>query len=143
VVLRNNVYVAPGGLHMAVRYSDGAPLIVLSDQSAVWGMRPAADVLFKSVAAAFPGASVGLVLTGMGRDGAEGLLSIRSSGGYGVVQDRSSAAVYGMPLAALNLAGADSVASLAEIPSALIRGLSALREPADVASQRTGRSTLQ
>ncbi|HSA57362.1 MAG TPA: chemotaxis-specific protein-glutamate methyltransferase CheB [Gemmatimonadaceae bacterium] len=122
-VLANHVYVAPGGRHMLLAAGPSGMAIALSDQDPVWGMRPSADPLFQSVAAGFGGRAVGVVLTGMGRDGAEGLRLVRAAGGWGVVQDRESATVFGMPLIALRHAGADCVAPLREIAAAITRGL--------------------
>jgi two-component system chemotaxis response regulator CheB len=82
-------------------------------------VRPAADPLFASVAESFGAAAIGVVLTGMGRDGAEGLRRIRAAGGTALVQDQESSIVYGMPQAALELAGADRVVGIHDLARVL------------------------
>ena len=109
------VYLAPGGLHMSVVPSALGPTIALDNGPTVWGVRPAADKLFVSVAREFGDASVGIVLTGMGRDGALGLSAICDAGGGAIVQDEATSAVYGMPKEALETCGADRVLSPAEM----------------------------
>jgi two-component system chemotaxis response regulator CheB len=127
-VLANHVYIAPGGRHMTVS-SDGAQARIALDESpAVWGVRPAADPLFRSVAAHFGPACVGVVLTGMGRDGGAGLAAIRAAGGGAVVQDRETATINGMPQAALDHAGADRVAPLGAVAAAVAELVEARRE---------------
>jgi two-component system chemotaxis response regulator CheB len=126
-LMSGRVYVAPGGFHMRVRQGHPGPTISLDESPPVWGVRPAADVLFESVAEVFGSSSVAVVLTGMGRDGAQGTKVIRQAGGRAVVQDRDTATIFGMPQAALQLAGADRVSSLREMPLAIVEMLEATR----------------
>jgi two-component system chemotaxis response regulator CheB len=118
----NRVYLAPGGSHMTLSGEPGNVSIRLDTSPTMWGVRPAADPLFFSVADMFGRSAIGVVLTGMGRDGAEGLRRIRGAGGTAIVQDRESSIIYGMPQAALAAAGADRIASVNEI-APLIRDL--------------------
>jgi two-component system chemotaxis response regulator CheB len=111
-VRSSSVYIAPGGLHMTVVGGPDGARVALDDSPPVWGVKPAADPLFQSVADVFGPSAVGVVLTGMGRDGSEGLRAIRAAGGGAVVQDRETATIFGMPHAALERAGADRIAPL-------------------------------
>ncbi len=125
VVQAGHVYVAPGGLHM--RVAGGAePAIALDTAPPLWGVRPSADPLFESVARVCGAHAVGVVLTGMGRDAADGLRAIRAAGGRAVVQDRATSTIYGMPQAALQLAGADRVAPLDAVAPAIVEYLTAM-----------------
>jgi two-component system chemotaxis response regulator CheB len=129
IVEGGHVYVAPGGHHMRV-VGDAQPTIVLDDSPPLWGVRPAADPLFQSVAALFGAFSVGVVLTGMGRDGADGAKTLRAAGGRVITQDRDTSTIYGMPQAALQLAGADRVAPLDAVSAAIVEMLAAVGTPA-------------
>lgn len=126
-VLENHVYLAPGGFHMTVTSDSGTATIHLDTSPTIWGVRPAADPLFVSVAETFGGDAIGVVLTGMGRDGAEGLRRIREAGGSAVIQDRESSIIYGMPQAAMAAAGADRVAAARDI-ARVIRDLCRARK---------------
>ena len=119
-ILTDRVYLAPGGRHMSVTGSLGAATIALDDSAPIWGVRPSADPLFRSVADRFRGDAVAVVLTGMGRDGADGTRAIRAAGGRAVLQDRATSTIFGMPNAALQIAGADRVAGLGEVAPAIV-----------------------
>jgi two-component system chemotaxis response regulator CheB len=119
-VLENRVYIAPGGYHLILTGGPGAGKLRLDTSPAIWGVRPAADPLFASIADTFGAAAIGIVLTGMGRDGAEGLRQIRRAGGRGVVQDRESSIIYGMPQAALALAGADHISAASQMAQLIL-----------------------
>ncbi|HXC65134.1 MAG TPA: CheB methylesterase domain-containing protein, partial [bacterium] len=93
------------------------------DGPAVHHVRPSADVLFHSVAEAAGPRSVGMLLTGMGSDGAEGLLRMRRAGARTLVQDEASSVVWGMPGSAVRLGAAEEALPLADLPQALLRRL--------------------
>ncbi len=108
--------VAPGGSHLLV---DRSGAVALSDAPPVHGVRPAADVTLKSVAQAYGPRTVGVVLTGMGRDGAVGLAAVKAAGGRTVAQDKASSTVYGMPKAAVEMGVVDDVLGLDRIGTAV------------------------
>ena len=103
------VLVAPGDHHMRLG-NDGR--IQLDREEPMHACRPAADALFESVARVAAAKAIGVLLTGMGRDGAQGLLEMRRAGAYTVAQDEASSVVYGMPQAAVALGGVDQILPL-------------------------------
>lgn len=116
----------PGGILLA---DDGAHLVALgrdrfgpSDLAPRQGHRPAADVLFESLASHYGPRACGIVLSGIGRDGASGLFAMRSKGAVTIAECESTAAVYGMPRAAREIGGALHVLPVEAIP-ALLRSL--------------------
>lgn len=129
-IIHGHAYIAPGGLHMTVAESAAGPVVKLDSSPPMWGVRPAADMLFRTAARVFGASTLAVVLTGMGRDGAEGARVIRAGGGRALLQDRESAAIFGMPQAALQIAGADRVASLTEIGGLIPEMVDAVQRPA-------------
>ncbi len=110
------VYIAPSDAHFVVR---PGRLIELDHSPPVGGFRPSCDVLLKSAAQAYASQAIGVVLTGMGRDGAQGLSEIRKAGGHTVAQDQASSAVFGMPQEAIALKAAEKVLPLTQIAAQL------------------------
>jgi two-component system chemotaxis response regulator CheB len=127
LVVHGRVYVAPGGFHMTVRMTGTGPRIALDTSAPVWGVRPAADHLFRSLADVFGASTLAVVLTGMGRDGAAGTRAIRAAGGHAVAQDRETATIFSMPQAAIDVGGADHVLPLTEIGPGIVDLVDAVR----------------
>ncbi len=131
------LWVAPGGFHMKVqRYGDDVRLVTNEDPPEN-SCRPAVDVLFRSVAEAYGGKALALVLTGMGQDGLRGCGDIREAGGRVIAQDEASSVVWGMPGAVVRAGLADEILPLEQIPAAIVRRVNpavafAPRGPANV-----------
>ena len=101
------VLIAPGGMHMALMRAGGGYAVRVYEDEPVNRHRPSVDVLFDSTALIARDNALGIILTGMGSDGARGLLAVRQAGGYTLVQDRASSVVFGMPAEALRLGAAE------------------------------------
>lgn len=119
-VFPGRVLIAPGNYHMEVRRSGAKYTVTLHQDVALHSVRPAADYLLKSVAKYVGANAVGVVLTGMGKDGAEGLLEMKKAGSFNFAQDEKSCVVYGMPQAAVNIGAIDKVLSLDKIGNEVI-----------------------
>jgi len=117
---QGRVFIAPGGFQTRVVRSGGQYLVKVQHGEKVNGHAPSVDVLFHSVARAAGTNAIGLILTGMGRDGAEGLLDMRNSGARTLSQDEASSLVYGMPMEAWNLGAAERQVSLAQAPAEIL-----------------------
>ncbi len=115
VVTPGNIYVAPGGKHMILVKDAGAVKIRLTDGEPVNFCKPAVDPLFDSVAKIYGSATLGLILTGMGHDGANGVKTIAAGGGSIITQDEATSVVWGMPGAAANTGMCSDVLPLPEI----------------------------
>lgn len=140
-LMENRVYIAPGGRHLRLSSgTDGAPRLDVREEAPVHGVRPSADVLFRSVAEIFGASAVGVVLTGMGRDGTEGLRVMRHAGAFAIVQDEATSTVYGMPKTALSVAGADAIASLPAMARSIVTALEGRASRADVTLSALPRS---
>ncbi|NLA86139.1 MAG: chemotaxis response regulator protein-glutamate methylesterase, partial [Clostridiales bacterium] len=119
------VLIAPGDKHMLVKKLGGKLRVELSDGEKVNGHCPSVDVLFNSVAAACGKDSVGIILTGMGSDGAKGLLAMRQKGAGTIGQDASTSVVYGMPKVAFDIGAVEKQVPLDGIAQAVINMISA------------------
>jgi two-component system chemotaxis response regulator CheB len=125
-VFPNQVWLAPGNFHMRLRRFNREVHIALDQRQPLWGTRPAADALFPTAAAVYGQRCIGVVLTGMGRDGADGLGAIRAASGHTIVQDEATSVVFGMPGRAIEQGVAERVVPLDEIPDAIVEYLSAI-----------------
>jgi len=120
-VLPGTALIAPGNFHMLLKRVGGTYHAEIKNGPLVFHQRPSVDVLFHSVAR-FAGANaIGVIMTGMGRDGAGGLLEMRKAGAHTIAQDESSCVVFGMPKEAIRAGAAEEVVSLTEIPNAIFK----------------------
>ncbi|WP_027625851.1 protein-glutamate methylesterase/protein-glutamine glutaminase [Clostridium lundense] len=118
IVEKNTVYVAPGGFHMEVGMDKK---IHLNTDPTIWGVRPAVDKLFISASKVYKDKLVSVVLTGMGKDGADGTVKVKENGGITISEDKSTCTIYGMPKATFETGMVDMVLPLDNISDELIR----------------------
>nr|WP_282432913.1 chemotaxis response regulator protein-glutamate methylesterase [Pelotomaculum propionicicum] len=119
-VLPGRVLVAPGGYHMTVRRSGGMYLVDCQKGENVNGHCPSVEVLFESVAKYVGANAIGVMLTGMGSDGADGMLSMRRAGARTLAQDEATSVVYGMPKVAYERGGVECLVPLDAIPNTIL-----------------------
>jgi len=120
VVKPGHAYVAPGDMHLRVAKRNGELVLKVGGTDKVSGHCPSVDVLFSSVAEVMGSKAVGVILTGMGADGAKGMLKMKQSGAFTIGQDQQSCVVYGMPMEAMKIGAVTRQASLDMIPSVLL-----------------------
>lgn len=125
-ILPGHAYLAPGGHHLIVSRYGADYVVKLSDMEPVHRHRPAVDVMMDSVAQAGGKNVIGILLTGMGKDGAQGMLEIRNQGGYTFAQDEESCVVYGMPKEAVAVGGVDQTVELLKMGDAIQAKLKAM-----------------
>jgi two-component system, chemotaxis family, protein-glutamate methylesterase/glutaminase len=115
------VYIAPAGVHITVERAGSHAMVCLSHEPENQLHTPSIDVMMKSVASAFQAQAMGIVMTGMGADGAQGMNAIHQAGGFTVGQDEASCAVYGMPRVCAEMGILDRVVPLAQIPHEILQ----------------------
>jgi len=119
-VLRGQALIAPGNKHMLLKRSGARYYVEVKEGPLVNRHRPSVDVLFRSTARYAGKNAIGVIMTGMGDDGAKGLLEMKEAGAKTVAQDEKSCVVFGMPKEAIKLGAADKIVSLEQIPSVIL-----------------------
>jgi len=122
-ILPGHAYLAPGGHHLIVARSGADYIVKLSDAEPLHRHRPAVDVMMESVARVGGKNVIGVLLTGMGKDGAKGMLDIKNQGGFTFAQDEASCVVYGMPKEAVSIGGVDQTVELSKMGEAILTKL--------------------
>ncbi|NLJ79163.1 MAG: chemotaxis protein CheB [Tissierellia bacterium] len=120
VLQRGYCYIAPGGYHMRVEHADNGYVIRLNKEKPIKGLRPAVDILMESVARLDNLNKVGIIMTGMGSDGAKGIIEIKKSNGYTMAQDEESSTIFGMPKLAIETGYVDKIVALGDIPNEIM-----------------------
>ncbi len=120
-ILPGHAYVAPGHSHLVLKRSGANYVAALSQAAPVNRHRPSVDVLFRSMAEFGGQNAIGVILTGMGKDGAAGMLAMRRAGAYTFAQDERSCVVFGMPREAIAAGGVEEVVGLKEMPERVLR----------------------
>jgi len=122
-VLNGQALIAPGNFHMLLKRSGSRYFVEVKEGPMIHHQRPAVDVLFNSVAKYAGANAVGVILTGMGADGAQGMREMKQAGAKTIAQDENSCVVFGMPKEAIRLGGVDRVVPLDRIPQEIIHSL--------------------
>ena len=125
-ILPGNAYIAPGDKHMTLVRSGADYRIKLDDGPLVCGHKPAVDVMFNSLAKVVGKNAIATILTGMGKDGAVGLLALQQSGAITMAQDEASCVVYGMPKAAVDIGATKHIIELGKMSKALTKAVEQL-----------------
>jgi len=120
-VLRGQVLIAPGNRHLLVKRSGARYYVEIKDGPLVSRHRPSVDVLFRSTARYAGKNAVGVIMTGMGDDGAHGMREMKDAGAYNIAQDEASCVVFGMPAEAIKLGGVDRIMPLNQIAGEVVR----------------------
>ena len=117
-IYKDTIYIAKGGQHMTIGANN---TLSLNEEPAIWGVRPAVDKLFNSAIKVYGGNLISAILTGMGRDGADGTSNIKDNGGVTISEDKSTCTIYGMPKAAFETGKVDLVVPLDQIATRIIK----------------------
>jgi len=132
-VIPGKALIAPGNSHMFLRRSGANYFVSIRKGPLVNRHRPSIEVLFKSVAKYAGANAIGVMLTGMGADGAEGILEMKNNGAFNIAQDEKSCVVFGMPKEAIKIGAVDKVESLENIPRLIVKQLIAAKTAVPVA----------
>lgn len=119
-LLSSHAYIAPGDFHMEIKRNRNGYIVDLNQKDKIKGLRPAVDVLMKSAAKDNNYDKMGIILTGMGTDGAEGVIDMKKAGSYNIIQDEDSCVIYGMPRAAYDTKCIDEIVKLDEIAEKIL-----------------------
>ena len=120
-VVRGQALIAPGNKHLLLQRSGARYYVEVKDGPLVCRHRPSVDVLFRSTARYAGKNALGIIMTGMGDDGARGMLEMKEAGAFTIAQDEASCIVFGMPAEAIKLGGVDSVLPLPSIANEVVR----------------------
>jgi two-component system chemotaxis response regulator CheB len=128
-LVQGRALIAPGNLHTSIRGADGRFIADVKDGPLVSGHRPSVDVLFSSAAKILGARAIGIILTGMGSDGADGMLAMKNAGAYTLAQDEATCVVFGMPRVAIEKGGAQKVLPLEHLLPEALRFVRASSRP--------------
>ena len=118
-----HAYISPGHAHLLLAHAHHGYVCALNDGPPVNRHRPSVDVLFRSAANCAGQNAIGIILTGMGKDGARGMLEMHQAGAYTLAQDEASCVVYGMPKEAIALGGVNEIVALQDVVARLFKRL--------------------